>query len=475
VDDTRQVTLRVSNAPFGGGCGSASSAPVQIDRNELPDFGLRNINTNEFIGASEVIDICEGFTVRFYDSNSWTNDGNITVVKDGADFATVESGDRDFFIEESGVYSFVWNFDNLNVTCSIESNEFTVNIFEQPTASPALSADGELTFCEGLGSVTLTAPEGFDYYRWRKGGTIFTNPTQGLANSNVLEVINAGVYTVEVGNAAGCYSPESNAITVTSVSEPAFDSFFQVETGCGSGTIDFNVRNRTGVATVFQLINGETGLASGSPITLTTINESGTITSGVVEEDGTPFYLELTYADGTGCVFSNADAFVNANVRNVVLEVEGARLSAKYGTSNFREIRWYRSGVLLSNANSSSILISDAAEYSVEVEYNNGCVVTASSADLGRVLSNRTGASMEVSTYPNPTADDLTVSIASEYMGLHTVIITTLTGQVMKNQSFEKSSFESKYEISITDLNSGMYNMQIQHNGLVKNVRIIKN
>jgi hypothetical protein len=82
---------------------------------------------------------------------------------------------------------------------------------------------------------------------------------------------------------------------------------------------------------------------------------------------------------------------------------------------------------------------------------------------------------MEVSTYPNPTADDLTVSIASEYMGLHTVIITTLTGQVMKNQSFEKSSFESKYEISITDLNSGMYNMQIQHNGLVKNVRIIKN
>lgn len=474
IDDTRQVTLRVSNAPFGGGCGSITSAPVQVDRNDLPDFGVRNTNTNEFIGAGEEITICEGFDVRFYDGNSATNNGNITVVKDGADYATVESGNQFFLIEESGVYSFVWNFDNLNVTCSIESNEFTVNVVDAPTASPAITATGDLTFCAGEGTVTLTAPEGFDYYRWYRSGTPVTNPVQGIPNANVLEVSTAGAYTVQVGNAVGCYSPESNAITVNVVAEPSISTFNQISTLCGSGNVEFNVYNPNSSSMIFQLINGKTGLASGSPVTVGR-QENGTLISDVVTENGTPFYLEVSYADGTGCTYSDPSNERTTTVNSVTLTIDGATLTAEYGNNiGSSEIRWYRNGTLLRNATGNSITITDAAEYTVEVEYGNGCIVTASSADLGRVLSSRTGASMDVSTYPNPTASDVTVSIASEYMGLHNVIITTLTGQVMKTASFEKSSFESKYEISVADLQSGMYNMQIQHEGLVKNIRIIK-
>jgi hypothetical protein len=53
-------------------------------------------------------------------------------------------------------------------------------------------------------------------------------------------------------------------------------------------------------------------------------------------------------------------------------------------------------------------------------------------------------------------------------------VITTLTGQLMKTQDFDKTSFESRESISINDLQPGMYNMQIQHKDLVKNIRIIK-
>ncbi|GAB3342459.1 hypothetical protein GCM10027429_32110 [Marivirga atlantica] len=473
VDDTRSVTVRVSNAPFGGGCGSTSSAPVEVDRNDLPDFGVRNLNTNEFIGNSEEIDVCEGFTVRFYDGNSWTNNGNITVVKDGADFATVESGDREFFIEESGVYSFVWSFNNLNVDCTISSNEFTVNVVEQPTASPTLTADGALTFCEGEGTVTLTAPTGFDYYRWRRNGGTISNPTQGLVNGNVLEVVSGGVYTVEVGNAVGCYSPESNAITITEVAEPVASTFNQISETCGSGTIDFDVRNNNGSAMTFQLMNGNTGLASGDPVTIPS-NTNATITSGIVEEDLTPFYLEISYADGTGCTYANSENYREARIRNIVLELQGAQLVASYETSDVDEVRWYRNGVLLQNVGGSSITISDNAEYSIEVEYGSGCILTSSTADIGRVLANRSGVEMDVNTYPNPAVNEIAVNIASEYTGQHRIVITTLTGQLMKTQDFDKTSFESRESISINDLQPGMYNMQIQHKDLVKNIRIIK-
>ncbi|MBK6264983.1 T9SS type A sorting domain-containing protein, partial [Marivirga sp. S37H4] len=472
IEDQGSYSVQVSNVPFGTGCSSDASASIDVDRYDVPEFAVRNDNTTTLIGAGEVINVCESIDIEFMDGTSFGNNGNVQVIKDGAVYATTD--EDDYEITESGVYSFVWNFDALNVDgCTATSVEFTVNILEQPTEAPALTSTGDLSFCAGEGTVVLTAPTGSDYYRWRRDGTTITNSTQGLVNTNTLEVSNAGSYTVEVGNAAGCYSPQSNAIVVTVVAEPSIPGLSQVNTTCGAGEVEFSIFNGNTAAMTYQLYNGNTGIASGNPVTIQS-GSSGIAVTDVVEEDNTPFYVEVSYADGTGCSNVNPAIFSYGSVRNITLEMNDSRLIATFDGS--ATVRWYRNGVLMINSTSNSIIITDNAEYTVEVEYTSGCIITGSSADLDeRVLANRSGVSMDVNTYPNPSSSEVNLNIVSEYMGKHQLVITTMTGQVMKSDSFEKNSLEAKHMISISDLESGIYMLQIQYEGLVKNVRIIKN
>jgi hypothetical protein len=483
VEDQGSYTVQVSNLPFNIGCPSPASAAIDVDRYEIPEISLRNDNTNEIIGAGEEILICESFDVELLEDGVNDNDGVVQVLRDGLEYAVMEPGTDDFTIDESGTYSFIWNFDAINVAgCSATSNEFVVTIVDQPTASPALTATGDLTFCEDQGTVTLTAPAGFDYYRWLDGGAI-TNSSQGFTNSNELEVSTSGTYTVQVGNAAGCWSPESNAIEVNVILEPTvpgtsgvngFASFNQANVTCGEGVVEFDIENEDNVAMTYQLYNGNTGQPSGNPVTIAP-NTFGTIISDVVSEDGTPFYVEAMYADGTGCSNVDPSVVVNAQIRNITLEVQGAQLIANYSNTGVSDIRWYRDGVLLTNATSNSITITDAAEYSVEVEYATGCIVTASSADIaGKVLGNQDAMAMKVVSYPNPAQADVTLNVNSQYMGKHEVIITSMTGQVMMQSSFEKSSFEAEHAMDVANLEEGIYNVQIRHDGLTQNVRIIK-
>lgn len=484
VEDQGSYSVQVSNLPFNIGCPSPSSASVDVDRYEVPEFSLRNDNTNEIIGAGEEVLACESINIELLEDGSNDNDGVVRVFRDGNEYAVLEPGTDDFTIDESGTYSFEWNFDAINVTeCSATSNEFVVTIVEAPTASPALTSTGDLTFCEGEGTVTLTAAEGFEYYRWRRNGGTITNSNQGLTNSNVLEVSTTGTYTVEVGNAAGCWSPESNAIAVNVILEPTvpgtsgvngFASFNQANITCGEGVVEFDVENEDNVAMTYQLYNGNTGQPSGNPVTIAP-NTFGTIISDVVSEDGTPFYVEAMYADGTGCSNVDPSVVVNAQIRNITLEVQGAQLIANYSNTGVNDIRWFRDGVLLNNANNSTITISDAAEYEIEVEYNDGCVISASSADIaGKVLGNNDAMAMKVVSYPNPAQADVTLNVNSQYMGKHEVTITSMTGQVMMQSSFEKSSFEAEHAMDIANLEEGIYNVQIRHDGLTQNVRIIK-
>jgi hypothetical protein len=180
-------------------------------------------------------------------------------------------------------------------------------------------------------------------------------------------------------------------------------------------------------------------------------------------------------AYGTGC--SNVDTSIatDASVTTITLEIVGATLTADYPGST-AEIRWYRDGVLLNSATGNDqISITDAAEYSVEVEYASGCILTASSADIaGKVLGNEDAMAMRIVSYPNPTQADVTLNVNSQYMGEHKVIITSMTGQVMMQSSFEKSSFEAEHAMNVANLEKGIYNVQIRYDGLTQNVRIIK-
>jgi hypothetical protein len=391
--------------------------------------------------------------------------GNATI-----DFSQTQNANQ-IEVTISGVYTV--EVSNLDGACRSERS-LEMEVEEVPTAAPILTASGDLSFCEGEGTVTLSAPAGFEYYTWRRSGSAINSSQNGFANSNEIEVSTGGNYTVEVSNIAGrCVSPRSNAITVTVPVEPAIPNLNQVNTTCGDGAVEFSLTNSNGSAMTYQLYNGETGEVSGNPVTIQN-GQSGSLFTDVLTEDGIPFYVEVMYADGTGC--SNIDPSVteDADVRTITLEVQGASLMADYPSSG-SDVRWFRDGVLLNSASGSSLTITDNAEYVIEVEYGNGCVLSASSADIsGKVLASRDAMEMKVVSYPNPTLSEVTFNVNSQYMGKHEVIITSMTGQVMLQSSFEKSSFEAEHAMDIANLEEGIYNVQIRHDGLSQNVRIIK-
>jgi uncharacterized repeat protein (TIGR03803 family) len=74
-------------------------------------------------------------------------------------------------------------------------------------AKPAITASGPLAFCAG-GSVTLSAPEGFNNYYWSNGAT-----------TRAIVVSQGGSYAVSVDN--GCRSPLSQGVSVTVKAIPA--------------------------------------------------------------------------------------------------------------------------------------------------------------------------------------------------------------------------------------------------------------
>ncbi|MBI9069262.1 MAG: T9SS type A sorting domain-containing protein, partial [Salinivirgaceae bacterium] len=94
--------------------------------------------------------------------------------------------------------------------CSDQTSvSFNIVINEKPEI-PEITAEGNLNACEGE-IVTLTATEGFTYYRWTRNNKVMNVYTQAI------EVEETGVYRVQVSNvpfAQNCFSVLSNPVEI---------------------------------------------------------------------------------------------------------------------------------------------------------------------------------------------------------------------------------------------------------------------
>ncbi|HET7433613.1 MAG TPA: hypothetical protein VFN10_02750, partial [Thermoanaerobaculia bacterium] len=104
----------------------------------------------------------------------------------------------------TGDYSVVVTAAN---GCPIESAPVHVDIWDLP-AKPDITVSGPTTFCTG-GSVTLTAPAGYQSYQWSNGEM-----------TRSITVTQSGSYSVRVID-AHCFSPWSDAVSVTANAPPS--------------------------------------------------------------------------------------------------------------------------------------------------------------------------------------------------------------------------------------------------------------
>ncbi|HEX8409774.1 MAG TPA: hypothetical protein VF883_13010 [Thermoanaerobaculia bacterium] len=251
-----QVSVVVTD---GGGCTSSASTSVPIASIAAPAITPSG-PTSFCEGGSVVLSAPAGYSSYLW-SNGATTD-SIVVTQHGNYSVTVTNG----------------------AGCSAQSSATTVVVSPVPN-TPAITADGPATFCDG-GSVTLTADPGYRYL-WSTG-----------AETPSITVTVSGNYTVTIFGAGDC-AATSAPFTVTELApltRPTITANGPT-TFCEGGSVE-----------VVANVSGGSGnynyqwFSTGTPIP--------GATSQTYVATGNPSYVYVQVTDSVGCVSMTSEAQV---------------------------------------------------------------------------------------------------------------------------------------------------------------------
>ncbi|MFK7954107.1 MAG: T9SS type A sorting domain-containing protein, partial [Ekhidna sp.] len=482
VDSSGDYTVEVSNTPFTVGCGSPRSNGIRVTVYNDPNMNLETNISGSALSDGEVIDVCsdDGFVLRADNTGgnpvTWYLDG---VALPGSSNNTGNTSRSDYEPTVSGVYFAEVTVGGSDVAdqCVYRTPSVTVNVSQKLDVA-SIATPANTTFCEGEVDVTLTAtgPADASVFRWYRSNvnsSSFSAITDGTGNGNTIQVTGEGKYYVTVGETDGCESDPSNVITIESqtlanpnISVTTFDA------NCSNGGVTVQLSS-TNAETVYQLINQETGANVGSPKTGSTSDPVYVQLTGVTESFGV--LVQASYADGTGCPQTSTGSRGTVTPDNVMLELDGNELVAVINGS-FIDYTWFRDGVELKNVTGTSLRITDASVYSIEVVFVGGCSVTSNSIDLTNESAGAGGGAggIQGSAYPNPASGVVNVAIEGENMGDYDISIMTLSGQLMMSKTLSKEDEDFVEQLDIQSLQPGIYNLLIRKGNETKSMRIVK-
>jgi methionine-rich copper-binding protein CopC len=139
-------------------------------------------------------------------------------------------------------------------------------------------------------------------------------------------------------------------------------------------------------------------------------------------------------------------------------------------TTTFQSYQWYFNGVLIDGATEQTYVPIIQGEYYCVVTQNN-CSVQ-SNVIIAPFLSNSTFENNnEIKLFPNPTTDVITISfngkLEDNYSIMNLLGQTITTGKVKVTDS-------KQFEISVSNLKTGSYILQLKRNGVLVNRKFLK-
>ncbi len=399
---TNSITVNFTTSAISGdisvstfnGCGASAPSTMAVEVFPIP--------ATPIVVANGPVEFCEGNTVvlsttNAYDDYLWSTGETtpqITVAASGTYSVIVEdlngcsslvsneivvnvhtlgipeitlSGSPEFcqgenvvLTAEAGFISYLWNTGatTQSITVSVTGDYYvivndalgcsspasdTISVVVHPvSATPAISANGPLTFCQG-DSVVLSATPGFNFYNWSTGDT-----TQSIT------VTATGSYTVSVGVVAACMSLPSAPVSTIVTPAPA--------------------------APIVSA-NGPTSFCNGGNVTLTASSgyisyhwsNGATTQSIVVTETGS---YSVTGTDATGCE-SNPSIPVDVNVIAPVTPVITANGPVNFCYGNSVELTAPAGyvGYMWSDGSSTQVItVTTSGDYYVVVSDATGCI-----------------------------------------------------------------------------------------------------
>jgi gliding motility-associated-like protein len=332
-ETTQSITVSATGNYYvetgnGTGC-TASATPVSVTVNAVP--------ATPTISASGPITFCNGGSVTLTSTAAtsyyWYPNGETT---------------QSITVSATGNY-YVETGNGTGCTASATPVSVTVNAVP---ATPAISASGPLTFCNG-GSVTLTSTAATSYHWYPNGET-----TQSITVSAT------GNYYVETGNGTGCTASATPvSVTVNAVPATPTISASGPLTFCNGGNV---ILTSTAATSYHWYPNGETTQSI-------TVSATGN------------YYVET--GNGTGCTASATpvNVTVNAVPATPTISASGPLTfcngdSVVLTSSAAGFYQWYPGG-----ETTQSITVSTSGNYYVET--GNGSCTAQSSVVAVSVLA----------------------------------------------------------------------------------------
>lgn len=133
--------------------------------------------------------------------------------------------------------------------------------------------------------------------------------------------------------------------------------------------------------------------------------------------------------------------------------------------------QWFLDGSIITGANSQTFTPTTSGNYSVQVTLTNGCVSSSNDYYFGMVSIAEFDAA-ELKIYPNPTKGLLTVNFQNfEKNGEVNLTVIDQAGRVVKSVT---TLIQENIQLDLFDIESGSYQIVIQHQGFEKTVRFVK-
>ena len=317
--------------------------------------------TNGLLGVSAFTasntSVCPGDCIGFTDNSLgnpsawfWTFSGAATGTSNAQNPSTV-------CYNNSGNFTVTLQITN---TCGTFTNTQIGYIQVGAGATPNITANGPLTFCEG-GTVTLTTNT-VGTYQWQLNGVAIVGETNAS-----LTVTQSGSYTVSVGS--GSCSGISNTLQVNVT--PATTSVVNALSATVICTGETVILESVNTADSYQwALNG--AAIAGATNQQLTVNTAGDYTLQVTSVNGctaTSIPTTVTLLTAT------APNITSTNGQYSFCQGQSLTLEATTGLANYQ---WYLNNNAIVGATSATLVVTQTGSYSVSTLSANGCNTSSS-------------------------------------------------------------------------------------------------
>lgn len=199
-----------------------------------------------------------------------------------------------------------------------------------------------------------------------------------------------------------------------------------------------------------------------------TICNGDSVVVGSVAHNTTGIYMDLL-TNGNGCdSIVTTDLTVSAPIMNTITLTASTLSSDEIGAS-YQWLDCDNGNSPIAGATSQDYTPASVGNYAVDVTVN-GCTVT-SSCFAYNVTSIKENKGVTIELYPTPTKGIVTVSFET-IVSIETLKITDITGRIILSNQDVKTN---ELTLDLSNESNGVYYLQIQVNGSIQSLKILKN